>query len=289
MRIYTQEELLEAFKGAGIDKGDTVLLTTRLYGVGKLEGADTREQFCEAIYAVVREALGPKGTLVVPTFSQQVGSHGVNYVHEETPCRTGIFAEYVLRRPDSIRSFHPVFSLTAEGSQASRICENVSSTGFGHDSAMERLHRYGAKAVCIGFEYYTGHIVAGMHSIETLYGVPYYYNKIVTADVYRDGKKCNKDFVINVRYLDFNIAFDYRRFIDLMARRSHIRQAPVGDSCVYSCTFADMFADGFDLLNDDVYAFLKERPNWKRGVIPFEGSQQTITEEEAKRINWKLF
>jgi aminoglycoside 3-N-acetyltransferase len=188
-RKFSKRDLVQALIDSGLEQDDLVYLSCRLFGIGLIEGITDRETFLTQIYEAIRAVIGTNGTLVVPTFTQQVGGYGVDFHYETTPCQTGIFSEWVRNHPQSIRSLHPVFSVAAMGPRAEDVCHDVSPVAFGWDSAFDRMHQIGGKLVCLGFDYYTGHIVSTMHYVETRSGVPYYYNKLVLADSYRDGKK----------------------------------------------------------------------------------------------------
>lgn len=287
MKSYTKEDLVEAFRAVGLQAGDLVYLSTRLLGVGRMVGVQTRQEFLEAYFDAVMSVLGAQGTLVVPTFTQQVGRFGVPYVHEETVSLTGIFGEYVRMRPDSIRSLHPVFSVTAVGALKDAICADVSPVAFGYDSSFDRMVKYRGKAVCIGFEYYSGHIVSLMHYVETAFGVPYYYNKVVTVPVFCGGKLVERVFVINVKYLNLRCEFDYRRYIDTMASRNHISKSPFGENYMYAASVEDMVADGTDLLKQDMYAFLAHPPVYEPGAIPYDGPQLATSGVPKVNTNWE--
>jgi len=254
--------------------------------LGQLEKAESKQALCKIIHEAIDEVIGDNGTLAVPTFSQQIGFHGLDYVHEETPCQTGIFSEYIRILPQSIRSFHPVFSISAVGLKKEDICNQFSQSGFGYGSAMHNLFAHNAKAVCMGFGYYTGYIVAGLHVIETLYGVPYFYNKILDLKSYKDGKLSKKTFVANIRYREFEIEYSFNRIIDFMESNNHISSQKIGDSMMYACSFEDMMNDGINLLNEDIYAFLKNPPTWSKGTIPFDSVPDEISQEEAANRNW---
>ena len=285
MNTYGREALRDAFVAAGLRPGDLVYLSTRLFGVGRMIGVRGREEFLESYFDALMGILGPQGTLVVPTFTQQVGRFGVPFVYEETVSQTGIFGEYVRRRPDSLRSLHPVFSVTAAGALKEAVCADISPVAFGRDSAFDRMVRRAGKAVCIGFDYYSGHIVSLMHYVETLFAVPYYYNKLVLAPVWRGGQRLDREFVINVIYRDLDCDYRYQRYIDFLAARGRIRSAPIGETFVYAVNLTDVVDDGIALLKDDVYAFLNRRPRYRPAAIPADGPERA-GRPPAETTNW---
>ena len=138
-------------------------------------------------------------------------------------------------------------------------------------------------------DYYTGHIVSLMHYVETSFAVPYYYNKIVRADVFAGGQKVERPFVINVKYPGLGCQFEYRRYIDALAARNAIRSAELGGGMIYSVTLADHMSVGYDLLKTDVYAFLDRPPAYTEGQIPFDGPPERMNEAGASASNWPGF
>jgi aminoglycoside 3-N-acetyltransferase len=288
MKNYSIRDLTKGLNETGISDGDTIFLSTQLFGLGSLKGVSTKVELLTGIYRCIYDVIGEKGTLVVPTFTQQVGRFGLPYIHEETECLTGIFGEYIRLLPDSFRSLHPIFSVSAIGPKSESIVKNISPVAFGHDSAFDRLYRLGGKAVCIGFPYYSGHITSLMHYVETSFAVPYYYNKIVTADVFYNGFQIFRPFVINVKYLNANVVFNYRHYIDALAASHAIETAAVGSGMIYSVDIQQQVDVGFDLLKENIYAFLKHPPHFNPGTPPLDGppkGDSTVRRE----TNWAGF
>ena len=281
------QDLVVAFSSVGLRTGDVVYLSTQLYGLGLLRETYTREDYLKAIYTALVSVIGSQGTLVVPTFTQQVGRFGLSFILEETESQTGIFGEYVRKRHDSLRSLHPIFSVSAVGPLAKDICSDVSPVAFGTDSVFDRLVRIGSKAVCMGFDYYSGHIVSLMHHVETAFAVPYYYNKLVCSPVFTNGVQIEKPFVINVKYLGMDCTFDYRLYIDTLARNGDIRSATIGRGSIHSVSAKVMFDTGISLLKSDMYAFLANPPRYRMGEIPLDGPPDMGAAPNEK--NWVGF
>jgi len=282
-----KKDLANAFASVGLQEGDVVYLSTQLYGLGPLSDALSRAEYLESIYDSLNVVIGSSGTLVVPTFTQQVGRFGLPFNLEETESLTGVFGEYLRKRADSVRSLHPVFSVAAVGPCANEICNDVSAVAFGAESAFDRLVRIGAKAVCIGFDYYSGHIVSLMHLVETAFAVPYYYNKLVSAPVFANGVQIVKPFVINVKYLGMHCAFDYNRYIDTLADNDDICTASIGRGEIHAVEARAMFDTGVSLLKTDIYAFLDQPPQFREGEIPMDGPPDTEINFEDR--NWVGF
>ena len=289
MRSYKPGDISKALMEVGVKKGDCVFFIIRVFSLGKMEGCKSKEDLNQSILNAIFGVIGEGGTLVVPTYSQQIGRFGLPYIHEETPTLTGIFSEYVRTRPQAVRSFHPVFSLTAIGCDAKAICGNVGTNAFGIKSAYDFLFKHGGHSICLGFEYERGDIVTGAHYVECTYGVPYYYNKIVKAEAYKDGKRSKKVFTINVGYREFGVRNKYLNYVDAIRDGGLLKSYPVGDGILYSNDLKTQLEVGYDLLSEDVYAFLEEPPQWEEGKIPYEGPEETLDKEKQKNMNWEGF
>ncbi|MCD4832082.1 MAG: AAC(3) family N-acetyltransferase [Anaerohalosphaeraceae bacterium] len=286
MKTYSVDDVKKALRAVGIGKGDLVFLFVRLHTLGRMEGCRSSEDVGKAYFEAVFDVIGDNGTLVTPTYSQQVGTFGIDYHNETTESLCGVISEYVRTHPASVRSFHPVHSLTAIGKYAREICGNVSTSSFGIRSAFDNLFKRGGHSVCLGFEYHKGHIVTGAHYVECTYAVPYYYNKIVKANVHKNGKLSDKIFTINVMYKGFVIKNDYKRYIEEIDRKGFLKQHPVGDGILYSSDLKKQLEVGYDMLSEDIYSFLKSPPVWRDDIIPNEGTPEHLSKQEADNMNW---
>ncbi len=81
MISYKADDIVQAFQKAGVRRGDTLFFTGRLFAVGRLQEAASGEDFCRIYLESILRVIGSEGTLVVPTYTQQVGRFGEKYVH----------------------------------------------------------------------------------------------------------------------------------------------------------------------------------------------------------------
>jgi aminoglycoside N3'-acetyltransferase len=269
MKAYTANDLTRAIVAVGLSRGDTVYLHSRLFSLGMLEGSQTKEQLCAATYRAFREVIGEEGTLVVPTFTTDLGRNGGTFVLEASPCDTGILAEFVRTLPRSVRSLHPINSVCAIGPKAEAICLDVSSTNYGLDTPYDRMLRFGAKAVNLGFSDRFSN--SWHHHVEAALGLPYLYNKLLDIDVEANGRKVPTPFFATLRYLDYGIENNLQPFDRLLADGGHLAIQPVGGSVV-TCIAAERYtALGLAELKKNPYYFLRKPPDFRRGEIPWDG------------------
>lgn len=285
MITYKYRDLVNALANTGLGEGDLVYFSSRLHSIGALEGATSRQQFLDLIYGSIRHVIGPSGTLVVPTFTQQVGEFGLPYHHEKTPCRTGLLGEYVRHMDGALRSLHPVYSVSAIGPKARDVCEDISSVAFGADSAFDRIIQLEGKTTCVGFPKKRGHAVSLAHCVEAKVGVPYKYVKAVLADCYKGGVQIKRQYYMYSRYLYFDVAHNWSRYVESLDASGCLYQSQVGDSTVYTTEAPTQYDHGVALLKNDIHAFLAHPPKYVPGRIPMDGPPCAGKQADSKR-NW---
>ena len=101
----------------GLGAGETVFFHSSLRSLGYVVGG------ADAVIDGFRDAVGPAGTVVVPTFTLlgRVGPFGSWYDHQRSPSTVGAITETLRRRPEAIRSFHPIHSVAALGRRAVEV------------------------------------------------------------------------------------------------------------------------------------------------------------------------
>ncbi len=101
----------------GLGAGETVFFHSSLRSLGYVVGG------ADAVIDGFRDAVGPAGTVVVPTFTLlgRVGPFGSWYDHQRSPSTVGAITETLRRRPGAVRSFHPIHSVAALGRRAVEV------------------------------------------------------------------------------------------------------------------------------------------------------------------------
>lgn len=291
MRSVTRAAIADAIRAVGIDAGDTVYLQTDLRTIGVVEGARDRESFCAAYLNAIFDVLGDDGTLAVPTYSTQVARFDLSFVWEETPTVLGTFSEYVRQHPDSLRSIHPLHSVTAIGRRKAQICAGNGSIDFGWDSPFHRLLGLDAKILTIGLE--SGYVVGIAHHLDCACGLPYVYNKLLKWVPIVGGAPVNRTFFASVRHLHLEIEHHLAPFVRHMRAKGQVRSSRVGGGWVHAAPYRAVFDEGAALLRDDPYFLLAAPPVFEYGVVPFDGPtagrdglSEVAEAEEIRNVNW---
>jgi aminoglycoside 3-N-acetyltransferase len=268
MKSYTSDEFTKVLIDIGISQGDTILVHNKLFLLGKLQGAKTKDIYMNTLFEAYFDAIGCDGTLAVGTFSTQTARYGDPFIYEESPCINGSFNQYILDREDSVRSIHPVNSFAAIGVLQDEICTNNGTSSFGIDSPLERLLKCDCELIFIDEIY---HNSAFIHYIEQNCGLPYCYNKLLDIPVFKEGKKIDKLFTSNVRYLNYDIKADASCLKGLLDSRKLVRTEKLGGGTIHCISVKDYYNCALELVRDNPFALLSEPPNFVKGEIPFDG------------------
>jgi aminoglycoside 3-N-acetyltransferase len=100
------------------------------------------------VIAALRAAIGPRGTLLIPSFN-----HGRVKVFNPlaSPSTNGTIPDAAWRRPDAVRSLHPTHAVCAFGPKAEAwLAGHLAAGAFGPDSPIGRLIRGGGYLLGLG-------------------------------------------------------------------------------------------------------------------------------------------
>lgn len=149
-------------RALGVRRGGVLLVHTSFRAVRPVEGGPM------ALIEALKDALGPEGTLVMPTMTDGESP----FDPARTPTwQMGITAELFWRRPGVRRSGHPGGSFAAAGPHAEEICApQPLSPPHGPDSPVGRVHDLDGQVLLLG----VGHSESTtLHLAEAVACVPY--------------------------------------------------------------------------------------------------------------------
>ncbi len=159
----TKERLVADLRGLGLDGGATVLVHTSLRSLGWVIGG------AQTVLEALRDAVGPEGTIVMPSQSWQLCDPAfLREAPEEwwptirenlpfydpaiSPSQTmGIVAELFRTTPGACRSPHPHRSVSAVGPNAARItATHPCDAPVGEESPLAVLAELDAQVLLLG-------------------------------------------------------------------------------------------------------------------------------------------
>jgi aminoglycoside N3'-acetyltransferase len=131
--------LVTAFREVGIKGGDKVFVHASMNRMGYIEGG------AEAVIAALMEAVGPAGSLFMPTFptTGSMASYlnsGRVFDVRQTPSQMGVISETFRKWEGVLRSLHPTNPIAGWGKDAEFFLRDhhKSPTPYGHDTPFGR-------------------------------------------------------------------------------------------------------------------------------------------------------
>jgi len=165
-RGFSKKELVELLCHLGIEQGDTLLVHSSLDEFNAFQGKPMD------VILAMREAIGPTGTLLMPTLPFR-GS-AVEYVRElrvfdvrRTPSQMGLLTELFRRNPGVIRSTHPTHAVAAWGMRASEMVDahHAATTPCGRQTPYGRLLDHNGKILFLGTDI---NVMTFFHTVEEI-------------------------------------------------------------------------------------------------------------------------
>tara|TARA_Y100000591_G_C21698434_1_gene626995 strand:- start:28 stop:795 length:768 start_codon:yes stop_codon:yes gene_type:complete len=183
-------ELKKLLKKLGLKKNDTVLVHSSFLSLGIVTGG------IETLHNSLIETLGPKGNLIVPTFTFSFRRNKIFNFHKTKCCKSvGVYPEYFRRLSNSIRSADPLFSMCCIGPDAKLLMKRETKNCFGDKSIFDKLVKKNCLVLGLGIRYSTGFPIF-MH-VEKKANVRYRKNTIFTGVTISSNYKKIKDKAVH--------------------------------------------------------------------------------------------
>jgi len=269
MKSYNKKDIIKSLKKVGIKKGQTIYINAHLYRFGHLIDAKNKNEFFKIFYESILNVIGKNGTLAINTHTFQVLRHNKTFIHEKTRATSGEFAEFIRNRKGSLRSDHPVFSVTAIGKKKKLLCSNNSLHNYGNNSPFHRFLELNGKILNLGQDPTFNPF---LHIAEFLAGVPYFYNKLTKVRYFKNNKKINKYFSSSVRYLNLNIKWKKGKINSLknkLIKNKVFKTENLGDGKIYLINAKKYTKTALRLLCKNQFEFI-ELPKFKKNIIPYK-------------------
>ncbi|WP_347330066.1 AAC(3) family N-acetyltransferase [Marinimicrobium locisalis] len=166
MNINPHLELSNLLKDLGVKPGDTLMVHASLRSLGEAMPADI-------VIAGLRRALGPGGTLAMPTLSYEaVDADNPMFDTEDTPSCVGSLSEVFRRQQGVVRSLHPTHSAAAIGPNTPDLLVGHENdhTPCGEHSPFARLPKFDGRILFLGCDM---SVNTSMHALEEQVMPPY--------------------------------------------------------------------------------------------------------------------
>lgn len=239
MNPATREEVVRQLRSLGVEPGDVLLVHTSFRAVRPVEGGP------EGLVAALLDALGPAGTLVMPSWSGE-DDEVFDPTRSETDVDLGVLPRVFWKRPGARRSDHP-HAFAALGPAAEEILRDpLPLPPHIPESPVGRVHDLDGKVLLLGVDHDADTTV---HLAEILGGAPYRVPKHCT--VLRDGRPTRVDYGENDHCCArFRLVGGWLRQADLQ------REGRVGHAVALMARSRDVVATVVAHLRSDPLVFL---------------------------------
>lgn len=116
------------------------------------------------------QAIGPAGTLLVPTFNHDLHD-GESFDVRHTPTITGALGEAARIHPAFTRTDHPLHSVAVAGAGRRELAASTERSSFGPASPFAFMHRHGALLLALDID--VTYALTYIHHVEELEQVSY--------------------------------------------------------------------------------------------------------------------
>lgn len=179
-REYKVCDLQNALYELGVRKGDTICVHSQLYSLGM--AGMPRNEYLNMVLKVLKDAVGEKGTIVMPAFSYSFCEKKVFDV-QKSKSKVGVLTEFFRNSEGVSRTVHPIFSFSVWGMRKDEFMD-IGTDAFSMESVYGKMIQSNDKMILLGADKgYTIYYLA-----EESLGVSHRYFKYFSGIV-RDGEK----------------------------------------------------------------------------------------------------
>lgn len=256
----TAGQITADLRKMGIQTGDILFIHSSLKSLGYVDGGP------KAVIQGLLDAVGPEGTLLLPTYYMPGGSilgtcqlEGYVFDPRIHGTNMGALPDAFLQFPGVERSIHPTHSVSAIGKQAKFLTEahHLAPSVFGKGSPWQRFHELNGTVLGIGISMGP---VTFYHLLEDTLGDQFPV-KVWMDETYQIPCKGwnGEDYLVPVRpyraeitpqRIDHKSREDLREFMrGEFIRRGILQRGTVGEAKAWSITASDFFTAIADLAN----------------------------------------
>lgn len=247
------EHIVAALGACGIGAGDVLMMHSDALVAAQFRSVP-EEQRLDLVLDAVLAALGPSGTLVIPTFTYSF-TKGEVFDLDYSPSTVGQLTESFRRRSGVLRSRHPLFSVAVHGPFAQTFAASATGDCFGPGTAFDLLYRHGGKIACLGCGFDR---ITFVHYVEQCAQVDYRYNKRFDGLIRRDGVEVAGSVSYLVRDLARDTPCDLGRLKRRLQETNKLRSAAIGRVGLLAVTTQDFLETANALLAEDPAALIRE-------------------------------
>jgi len=163
--MTTPSDIAAHLRALGVAEGANLAVHSRLLSFGRIDGG------AGAVYDALRDAVGPDGTLVFPTYTLNLDTKTPYDPATSPPHNVGSLSDYARRAPGVRRTLCPLHSHAVIGAKAELIMGADPTRSIGPESSFDVMHQAGFQLLLLGCTFHEG--ATFVHHVEAIVGVPY--------------------------------------------------------------------------------------------------------------------
>ncbi len=254
-RSIFAEDILSRFKELGVNEGDCLMFHSDLSVFGKLPEyfQGRREEFLKLILDVFKQAVGSKGTILMPTYTYSF-LKGESYDIDNQPSTAGVITEYFRKQKDVVRTDDPNLSFAVWGKEKFFFKNNLGVNPFRKNSVFDKLYAKGGKIIFFGIAVAKG--TTYTHLIENKYGVSHRYKKIFSGTIINKGKQVKKFSEYDVCVQDRHVLIDCEKLAGHFKKKEIFKETTLGGAPIGVVDARKYFNEGIKMLQKNERIFL---------------------------------
>jgi aminoglycoside N3'-acetyltransferase len=191
----------------------------------------------------IKKVLGPKGTILIPTYSYSFGKLNKKKLPlfnvKKTPSKIGSFGNFFLKQKGVVRSEDPMTSVAGLGKNVKKILENISPTSYGKDCVFERILKIkNSKCCSIGLG---PNWIPFIHHCDWLNQAPFRYDKYFEGTIVNGKVKKRIVWHYPVRYLRKETLANGHKIGKLATKSKIFKYYKLGRSRIYAANYKKYF------------------------------------------------
>ncbi len=242
--------LVSAFTRLGVPRGGLLMVHSSLRSLGHVAGG------APAVVDALLEALGPEGTLVVPTFTYPLARDpGFVFDPLRTPSLMGAISDAGRRHPGARRSLHLWHSIAAIGPLAETIVTAGGESAWDAHSPMCQIRDRDGQYLLLGVPYQN---LTAVHVCEIEVQVPYRKPVRVESEMRRADGSLAPLVSIGCPPQPGHPGSDFNRLGQRMEDAGLVRVGEVGNAVARLFGGHDLARMARELYSEDANGFLRQ-------------------------------
>lgn len=242
----------DIFTDLGIKKEDSLLAHADLSFL-KEKGTSLFDSY-DYFYSEVIKKLRYKN-IIFPSFTFSFCKKKTFDI-KKTISETGMFPNFLLKKNDTIRTNHPIFSCVLYGKDSKELASNLSLDAFGKESIFDKLYNTpSSKILFINCSFMR---CTFCHYVEQKLDVKYRYIKKFMGTVVDGTEKFNKTYTYFVRPLDNSVQYDLIPLENRLIKSKFLKKINVKGISFSVISIKDFVRETKNILKKDSLFLLKK-------------------------------